>query len=141
VPLQKVLDRTETAQIIASDMGFAQVSLDGWSYGPDHPFEAMAERLVRNSFNGPATRRIDRIRELAERTQADGVVVFCHWGCKETLGASQLMKRDLEAAGFPTLVLDGDGCNRANCPDGQVATRMGAFIEMLQAQRAEEAGA
>lgn len=139
VPLQKVLDDSQVAQIVASDMCFNQVSFDGWRYGPDRPFEAMAERLLRNTFNGPGTRRIDRARDLCERTQADGAVVFCHWGCKETLGLSQLMRYDLEAAGFPTLVLDGDGCNRANCPDGQIATRMGAFLEMLRERREEGA--
>jgi benzoyl-CoA reductase/2-hydroxyglutaryl-CoA dehydratase subunit BcrC/BadD/HgdB len=139
VPLQKVLDDSPVAQIVASDMCFNQVSFDGWRYGPERPFEAMAERLLRNSFNGPGERRIDRVRELCERTQADGAVVFCHWGCKETLGVSQLMRRELEDAGFPTLVLDGDGCDRSNCPEGQIATRMGAFLEMLRARKDEEA--
>ena len=99
----------------------------------------MAERLIKNTFNGPATRRIERLRTLAEVTDADGVVLFCHWGCKETMGASQLAKRELEAAGIPTLTLDGDGCHRSNNPEGQSATRMGAFLEMLEARRGEVA--
>jgi benzoyl-CoA reductase/2-hydroxyglutaryl-CoA dehydratase subunit BcrC/BadD/HgdB len=135
VPLQKVLDESPVAQIITSDMTFDQTRAGGFEHGPDEPFLAMAERLVHNSFNGPAARRIARIRQLCEKTQADGVVVFCHWGCKETMGASQLMKRDLEAAGFPTLVLDGDGCWRRNMSEGQTATRMGAFLEMLHDRR------
>lgn len=135
VPLQKAFDDSETAQIITSDMTFDQMRPGGFSNPPERPYHAMAERLVYNSFNGPASRRIDRIRSLAQTTQADGVVVFCHWGCKETIGASQLMKRDLEVAGFPTLVLDGDGCQRRNMPDGQTATRMGAFLEMLRARK------
>ena len=81
-------------------------------HGADEPYLAMAERLVYNSYNGPAKRRVARLVDLAQKTHADGAVVFCHWGCKETLGASQLMKSALEEAGFPTLVLDGDGCAR-----------------------------
>lgn len=135
VPLQKALDVNQKAQIITSDMTFDQLSPNGFVHGPDEPFLAMAERLVYNSFNGPASRRIDRIRTLADASNADGIVVFCHWGCKETMGASQLIRHDLEEAGYPTLVLDGDGCYRRNMSDGQTATRMGAFLEMLRARK------
>ncbi len=30
------------------------------------------------------------------------------------------------------MILDGDGCNPANTSDGQVSTRLQAFIEMLE---------
>ncbi len=152
-PLQELLDQNQRAQVIASDMCFNQTSFEGWSckdgvwerdegvaawvHGPDEPWFAMAERLIKNSFNGPGMRRVERVRTLAEMTEADGVVCFCHWGCKETMGASQLTKRELEAAGIPVLVLDGDGCHRANDTEGQAATRMGAFLEMLEAKREE----
>ena len=149
--LQQMLDVNREAQVVASDMCFNQVSLEGlslagdgtwrrepdtraWAHGPDEPWEAMAERLIKNTFNGPAARRVARVRAMAEATGADGVVCFCHWGCKETMGASQLAKRELEAAGIPVLVLDGDGCHRANNAEGQAATRMGAFLEMLEAK-------
>ena len=156
--LQQMLDMNRGAQIVASDMCFNQASLDGWvrddegvplvkdgalvrdaharpwAHDASEPFEAMAERLIKNTFNGPASRRVGRIRALAKVTGADGVVCFCHWGCKETMGASQLAKRELEAAGIPVLVLDGDGCHRANNAEGQAATRMGAFLEMLEAK-------
>ena len=152
--LRALLDTNQQAQIVASDMGFDQASLaqlvrgeggswhfdatrPAWEHDASDPWLAMAERLIKNSFNGPATRRIERLQTLAEATGADGVVLFCHWGCKETMGASQLAKRELEAAGVPTLTLDGDGCHRANNPEGQSATRMGAFLEMLEARREE----
>lgn len=136
VPLQKLLDVNTDQQVIASDMCFDQPSLDGWRHdGAREPYLAMAERLIRNSYNGPASRRVDRMRELCERTGADGAVVFCHWGCKETMGCSQLMRRTLEADGYPCLTLDGDGCNRGNFPGGQAATRLGAFLEMLHKRR------
>ncbi len=154
VPLQELLDHNQRAQVITSDMCFNQASFDGWSctnglwekdesvsvwaHGADEPWLAMAERLIKNSFNGPGMRRVERVRTLAEITGADGVVCFCHWGCKETMGVSQLTKRELEAAGIPVLVLDGDGCHRANDAKGQSATRMGAFLEMLEAKREEE---
>ena len=150
--LQRLVDYNQRAQIVVSDMCFDQASLDGWqmhdgewrhdgdapswAHAADEPWEAMAERLIKNSFNGPGEQRIERVRRIAEATGADGVVCFCHWGCKETMGVSQLAKRELEGAGIPTLVLDGDCVQRSN-NEGQSSTRMGAFLEMLEARREE----
>ena len=73
--------------------------------------------------------------ELARLLHADGAVYFCHWGCKQTSGAAQLVKGRLEEAGFPTLVLDGDGCDSGNVNDGQMVTRLQAFLELLEGCR------
>jgi benzoyl-CoA reductase/2-hydroxyglutaryl-CoA dehydratase subunit BcrC/BadD/HgdB len=72
---------------------------------------------------------------MAQETNAEGVVVFTHWGCKTTIGASGLIRDALEADGIPVLVLDGDGCNPANSSDGQLVTRVEAFLEMLEERR------
>ena len=37
--------------------------------------------------------------------------------------------------GYPVLLLDGDGCDRANTMDGQTATRLDAFLEMLHSKQ------
>ena len=103
---------------------------------PSKPYEAMARRMVYSAFNGSTQARIDRALQLAEITQADGVVLYNHWGCKATLGISHLMKDALELEGMPCLLLDGDGVDNANRSDGQTATRLDAFFEMLEARRA-----
>ena len=46
-------------------------------------------------------------------------------------------KEQFEAAGLPCLVLDGDGCDRSHGGEGQLATRMDAFVEMLRAEKGE----
>ena len=79
--------------------------------------------------------RIQRALELCRMQQIDGVVYFCQWGCKQTMGAAQLFKSALEAEGYPVLLLDGDGCDRANTMDGQTATRLDAFLEMLHSKQ------
>ncbi len=135
VPLQRLIDVNTDQQIVASDMCFDQVSFSGWEHDASDPYLAMAERLIKNSYNGPGQRRADRLIELCEQTSADGAIIFCHWGCKETLGVSQLLVRELERSGYPAIALDGDGCDRANFPGGQAATRMGAFLEMLHAKK------
>ena len=40
--------------------------------------------------------------------------------------------RTFEEAGLPTLVLDGDGCDERNVADGQMVTRLNAFLEQLE---------
>ena len=67
-----------------------------------------------------------------------GGILFAHWGCKGTIGASSLIKNSLENAGLPTMVLDGDGCNPANSSDGQVSTRLQAYLEMLSEGKEEK---
>ena len=141
------IDCTERAQIVASDMMFDFLEpegeearlrgarADGLLFGPETPYEFMAERVVRNCFNGPAERRGRTLVRLAQATHADGAVIFCHWGCRQTAGASQLMRQMLEDAGYPVLVLDGDAVDRANCMEGQMTTRFDAFLELLEAHR------
>jgi benzoyl-CoA reductase/2-hydroxyglutaryl-CoA dehydratase subunit BcrC/BadD/HgdB len=99
------------------------------------PVESMAKRLLNNILNGPVENRSGRLLEMARELKADGVVYFCHWGCKQTLGAARLIQERLEREGFPVLVLDGDGCDRKNINEGQMSTRLQAFMEMLEAAR------
>ena len=95
------------------------------------PWKAMATRLVYNSYNGPVDRRISKALRMAEAIGANGIILFCHWGCKETCGASAVIRDTLEKKGFPVLILNGDGVDRRNSSDGQVVTRIQAFLEML----------
>ncbi len=103
----------------------------------DDPYEAMAYRMVHSVYNGNIDWRIERAIETAKMTNTEGIVVFAHWGCKSTFGASALYTKRFEEAGFPTLILNGDGGDPTNCADGQMATRLGAFLEMLEKKRTE----
>ena len=128
--VKEALSLKESAQIVGCEMSeFCRPDFD-----PEKPYEAMAQMMVYNSINGGASRRIQRGIENAKRVHADGAVWFCHWGCKHTLGGAQLAKKKFEEQGIPLLVLDGDGCDRSHGGEGQTSTRLGAFLEMLQAQ-------
>lgn len=131
-PLRELLDFNNEAQIVGCDMTFEGIT----DTRGDDPYRAMARRVVFSSFNGPVTRRIKRGIEAAKRLKADGVVWFCHWGCKHTLGGAQIGKEEFEKAGFPCLILDGDGCDRSHGGEGQMGTRVEAFLEMLKGEKA-----
>lgn len=118
-------------QIAACDMSYEGIV----EADPTKPYEAMARRLVYSPFNGPAQRRIDRALAMAQTVGADGAIWFCHWGCKHTLGGARLGKKRFEEAGLPTLLLDGDSCDRGFGGEGQAATRVEAFLEVLEGTR------
>ena len=126
--LRAMLNFSSRCQIIACDMNFDEYH----EADPEHPFTSMARRLVQDSFNGPASNRISRSLEMCRKMDIDGVVYFCHWGCKQTLSSAQNVRHAMEEAGYPTLILDGDGCDAGNTSNGQIRTRMEAFIEMLE---------
>ena len=104
----------------------------------EDPYEALAEKMVYSIYNGSVSQRIQVAEKLASENEADGGILFAHWGCKGTIGASSLIKSSLEKAGIPTMILDGDGCNPANTSDGQVSTRLQAFVEMLEEGKEEK---
>ena len=131
-PLREMLNFSDRCQVVACDMNYDEYC----EVDPEKPFESMAKRLVYDSFNGPSDRRIRRSLSMCRKLDADGVVYFCHWGCKQTQAAAQNARAILEENGYPTLILDGDGCDSGNSSNGQIATRMQAFIEMLEARKA-----
>lgn len=136
--LRNLLNDSDRICITASDIvsdGFRVVDTED-------PYRGMAERMVYSAINGSTTARADYALSLAKRTGADGVVIFAHWGCKTTIGASGLIKEALESEKIPSLILDGDGCCPGNTADGQILTRMEAFLEMIEERKkaAEPAG-
>jgi len=130
--LRQVIHCGGSVRITACDLCYDSMLDRGLD---DDPYMFMARRMVYSGFNGDPDLRIANALAMARRTAAQGIVIFNHAGCKSTLGASQLMRRAFEQAGLPTLVLDGDACCPANTGDGQLKTRLQAFVEMLEARR------
>lgn len=121
----------ERRQLVACDLNFDSLE----ELDESQPFESMAKRLLHNMLNGPEENRAGKLLEMARELKVDGVVYFCHWGCKQTLGGARLISEILEREGYPVLVLDGDGCDRNNINDGQMSTRLQAFLEMIEAEK------
>lgn len=121
-------EANDSVEIVGCDLAYdSLVSMD-----PEKPYESMARRLVMNRFNGSGRRRMEATLAMAEVMKADGILIFCQWGCKSTQGLALTAKKLFEAHHLPTLVIDGDACDRSNGGSGQVMTRMQAFIEQLE---------
>ena len=100
-----------------------------------HPQEALATKLLNNLNNGPYEKKANMVVKLAKKMHADGVINFCHWGCKQSAGGVFQLRETLKAADIPLLVLDGDAMDRRNSHDGQIKTRLEAFLEILDKER------
>jgi benzoyl-CoA reductase/2-hydroxyglutaryl-CoA dehydratase subunit BcrC/BadD/HgdB len=130
--LKKYFNNNSLYRIVASDFDFDYGLGERLDAG--RPIEALARKMVDNIYNGPYGRKTAAALQAAELLGADGVIHFCHWGCKQSAGGAAEMKRAFDAAGRPFLILDGDGVDRRNDADGQIRTRTEAFFEMVRAK-------
>lgn len=127
--LRDLINFTDRCEIAACDMVFDALDVNTQE---KNPYRFMADRLLRNTVNGSRDNRVNAVLKYAQKLGADGIVWYCHWGCKQTAGISSYAKKVFEENGFHTLVLDGDGCNSQNVNDGQTVTRTEAFLELLE---------
>jgi benzoyl-CoA reductase/2-hydroxyglutaryl-CoA dehydratase subunit BcrC/BadD/HgdB len=97
----------------------------------EHPLEALARKMLDNIYNGPYSRKVEKVAQLVKELESDAVIHFCHWGCKQSVGGVMLLREKMQEMGIPMLVLDGDGMDRRNSHDGQIRTRLEAFLEMI----------
>jgi len=133
--IREIFNNSPKYQLLGTDLNFDALDLnfDALSEPEENkPLRMLAVKLLNNPLKAPAKHRANKIAEMAKRLNADGVVYFNHWGCKKTLGGAGITKKILEENGIPLLVLDGDGCDRDNINDGQMKTRLQAFLEMLE---------
>lgn len=129
--LKEYFNLSEDYQIQAIEMNLDyRKQLD-----PAHPLEALAEKMVHNIYNGPYERKARLVSDLAQELHSDGVINFCHWGCKQSSGGIMLLKEELNRQNIPLLILDGDGMDRRNSHDGQIRTRFEAFLEVLKQRK------
>ena len=99
------------------------------------PYRALAERYLKIncSVMTPNEARFDDIRRLADEYHVDGVVEVVLQGCHTfAVEAWRTMAVVNEELGLPYLRLDTDF---SQADQGQIETRLGAFIEMMQERR------
>lgn len=128
IGFRELFNGSKQYQLVASDLNLDYLELPDLS----DPLGSLAHKLLYNVMNGSASDRAELALKNCRDLNCDGAVIFNHWGCKKTIGGSGLMKSILNEAGIPCLVLDGDGCDRANVNDGQMRTKMEAYLEMLK---------
>ncbi|MFA9375450.1 MAG: 2-hydroxyacyl-CoA dehydratase family protein [Lachnotalea sp.] len=104
----------------------------------EHPLNALAKKMICNLYNGSYEKKSNMISDIVQKLNIDAVIHFSHWGCKQSLGGVMLLKEEMQKNNIPMLIMDGDGMDRRNSPDGQMKTRLEAFLEMIQKEEGEK---
>lgn len=125
--LKDYFNLSQEYQLLTCDLNFDY--LEELDY--DHPYDALAKKMILNQYNGSYEAKAQNILKTAKAFNADAVINFCHWGCKQSSGGTMLLKELLKKNNISFLSIDGDGVDRRNTQDGQIRTRVEAFLEMI----------
>jgi benzoyl-CoA reductase/2-hydroxyglutaryl-CoA dehydratase subunit BcrC/BadD/HgdB len=127
-PLIKMLEREYHASVVIDELN--DITWDAIDNAD--PFTGIAKRSITIPLNGEINRRLDHVRHLSKAYKIDGAVNPCHWGCRQGTGARGLIQASLKELGIPVVNLEVDCIDTRNFAEGQLRTRLEAFMEMLQ---------
>jgi hypothetical protein len=65
----------------------------------------------------------------------DGVIHPCHWGCRQGTGIRGLIQQGLAELDVPVLNLEVDCVDARSFSEGQLRTRLEAFLELIAGRR------
>ncbi len=129
-PLIAFLEKEYQAVIVSDELN--DITWD--PIDPQDPFTGFAQRAMSIPFNGEIHQRIQNLQKLAQEYQVHGAINPCHWGCRQGTGARGLISEGLNAVGVPVLNLEVDCVDPRNFSEGQLRTRLEAFMEMLESR-------
>ena len=129
-PLVELLEKEYRANIVSDELN--DIFWD--PIDPQDPYPGMARRAIAIPLNGSIQRRIGHLQKLARAYSLDGAINPCNWGCRQGTGARGLISNGLKEIGVPVLNLEVDCVDKRNFAEGQLRTRVEAFIEMLESR-------
>lgn len=129
-PLVELLEKEYRANIVSDELN--DIFWD--PIDPQDPYPGMARRAIAIPLNGSIQRRIGHLQKLARAYSLDGAINPCNWGCRQGTGARGLISDGLKEIGVPVLNLEVDCVDKRNFAEGQLRTRVEAFIEMLESR-------
>ncbi len=134
-PVEELLESGHGAAVVADELN--AVTWD--PIDPDDPLPGLARRMLASPFTGGIERRIHGLQGMARQYRVDGAINPCHWGCRQGTGARGLMAAGLREIDIPVLNLEVDCVDQRNFSEGQVRTRLEAFMEMLPDRKLQPA--
>lgn len=122
---------------LETSVAFEEYNWPYWSeLDPDDPFASVARKMLANFGWGPIERRLAAVDRMIDDYSIDGVVQFAQWGCRQSNGGASMLADHLKRRGIPFLNLGGDGVDVRNGSEAQAMTRLGAFVELIDAKKA-----
>lgn len=102
----------------------------------EDPVRDMALRSTkRRGYAGSIEERTELTVEIARDYQVDGVILSYNPSCRLFYILQPALKNALDSAGIPTLALECDMADERTYSEGQVKTRLDAFVERLLAAK------
>jgi benzoyl-CoA reductase/2-hydroxyglutaryl-CoA dehydratase subunit BcrC/BadD/HgdB len=129
-PLLDILEKDFGASVVVDELN--DITWD--PIDPSDPFEGLALRAISIPFNGEAKQRITHLQKLAREYRVHGAINPCNWGCRQGTGARGLISDGLKEIGVPVLNLEVDCVDNRTFAEGQLKTRLEAFVEMLDSK-------
>ena len=105
--------------------------IDWPAIDPEQPYLSMARRILSVPLTASVARRLSTLKRLAADFGVDGAINPCHWGCRQGSGARGLVEAGLREVGVPVLNLEVDCVDSRQFGEGQIRTRIEAFLELL----------
>lgn len=116
-------------------IAYEEVNYPWWPRGHFEDWmDYVIEKLLSNPWHGPIDKRIKLVEELIAEYRIQGVIHFCHWGCRQSTGGAGIIGEVVKRKGIPYLLLPGDGVDPDNYSPGQTLTRLEAFVEVMEAK-------
>jgi benzoyl-CoA reductase/2-hydroxyglutaryl-CoA dehydratase subunit BcrC/BadD/HgdB len=129
-PLIKMLEENYQAAIVGEELN----SVYWEPIDVDDPYVGLARRAIAFPFNGPVDRRLKNIQKFVQAYKIDGAINPCHWGCRQGTGARGLIGEALKELDVPVINLEVDCADSRNFSEGQLRTRLEAFMEVLDSR-------
>jgi len=137
VPNWKVpaIVESSNAVIVGEESCIGERGAQWLTDGQGNTVEDLLERITERYFKidcavfTPNASRVDHVREMAEKYDADGVIHYSLQFCQPYIIESGPAERELEKQGIPTLRLETDYSQEDT---GQLRTRVEAFVERLR---------
>jgi benzoyl-CoA reductase/2-hydroxyglutaryl-CoA dehydratase subunit BcrC/BadD/HgdB len=94
---------------------------------------SLADGYTQIFLNAGTDRMADRIIAMADKYDADGLVMHSNRSCKPySLGQYDIQRIVQERRGLPTVMIEADMVDERSFSESQIETRIDAFIEMLK---------
>ena len=129
-PLVDLLENEYQTNIVSDELN--DIYWD--AIDPDDPYTGMARRAIVKPLNVNMQSRVHHLQKLVRDYKLDGAINPCHWGCRQGTGARGLISAGLREINVPVLNLEVDCMDTRNFAEGQLRTRIEAFVEMLESR-------
>ena len=107
---------------------------------PSKPLEALARktflRPIYRPFQGPVEPLVEDMLRGAKEYSVDGVISFCHVGCRQSSSCNRLLKdKIMEETGLPFFAVEHDLCDPAFASEEEMRDKIEGFLEMIDERR------